>query len=73
MEMPGGGHYMMHSDSGGSVVDDTSSDASSTTTARQNRGPMYQGKGGLDARLSSIREANRTIREDRTDRMEDYL
>ena len=66
---------MMHSDSGSSSgsVDDTSSDASPTTTSRSNREPLYQGKGGLDARLSSIREANRTIREERTDRMEDYL
>ena len=61
---------MMSSDDGG--TDDTS-DSSSATTTRQNRGSLYQGKGGLDARLTSIREANRTIREDRTDRMEDYL
>lgn len=60
----------MSSDDGG--TDDTS-DSSSATTTRQNRGSLYQGKGGLDARLTSIREANRTIREDRTDRMEDYL
>ena len=61
---------MMHSDSGGG--EDTL-DASSTTTARDNRGSLFQGKGELDARLTSIRDANRTIREDRTDRMEDYL
>jgi Mn-dependent DtxR family transcriptional regulator len=53
---------MMHSDSDG--VDDTS-DASSTTTARQNRERHYRMKGGLDARLTSIFDANRT--------MEDYL
>jgi Mn-dependent DtxR family transcriptional regulator len=61
---------MIHSDSGG--VDDTS-DASATTSARENRGSLYQGKDGLDARLTSIRDANRTTRENRTDRMEDYL
>ena len=60
----------MYSDDVG--TNDTS-DSSSATTTRQNRGSLYQGKGGLDARLTSIREANRTIREDRTDRMEDYL
>jgi Mn-dependent DtxR family transcriptional regulator len=65
-----GGYFMMHSDSGGG--EDTL-DASSTTTARDNRGSLFQGKGELDARLTSIRDANRTIREDRTDRMEDYL
>jgi Mn-dependent DtxR family transcriptional regulator len=65
-----GGYFMMHSDSGGG--EDTR-DASSTTTARDNQGSLFQGKGELDARLTSIREANRTIREDRTDRMEDYL
>jgi Mn-dependent DtxR family transcriptional regulator len=70
---------MMHSNSdsgsgsGSGSVDDTLSDASPTTTSRHNRGPLYQGGGGLDARLSSIREANRTIRDERTDRMEDYL
>ncbi len=65
---------MMHSDSGGSSgVDNTASDASSAATAKQSRGSHYREKGGLDARLTSIREANRTIREDRTDRMEDYL
>ena len=53
---------MMHSDSGGG--EDTI-DASSTTTARDNRGSLFQGKGELDARLTSIREANRTIRENR--------
>jgi Mn-dependent DtxR family transcriptional regulator len=69
-----GGHYMMHSDNGGSSgVDNTASDASSASTAKQGRGSHYREKGGLDARLTSIREANRTIREDRTDRMEDYL
>jgi Mn-dependent DtxR family transcriptional regulator len=65
-----GGHFMMYSDDGGT---NDISDSSSATTTRQNRGSLYQGKGGLDARLTSIREANRTIREDRTDRMEDYL
>jgi DtxR family transcriptional regulator, manganese transport regulator len=67
-----GGHYMMHSDSGGGV-NDAASDAPSATTEKQNRGSLFREKGGLDARLTSIREANRTIREDRTDRMEDYL
>jgi Mn-dependent DtxR family transcriptional regulator len=67
----GGGHYMIHSDSGG--TDDTSDASSATTAASQNRSSIYHGKGGLDARLTSIRDANRTIREDRTDRMEDYL
>jgi Mn-dependent DtxR family transcriptional regulator len=61
---------MMYSDDVGT---NDISDSSSATTTRQNRGSLYQGKGGLDARLTSIREANRTIREDRTDRMEDYL
>jgi Mn-dependent DtxR family transcriptional regulator len=65
-----GGYFMMHSDSGGG--EDTL-DASSTPTARHARGSLFQGKGELDARLTSIRDANRTIREDRTDRMEDYL
>jgi Mn-dependent DtxR family transcriptional regulator len=65
-----GGYFMMHSDSGGG--EDTV-DASSTPTARRDRGSFFQGKGELDARLTSIRDANRTIREDRTDRMEDYL
>lgn len=65
---------MMHSDNGGSSgVDNTASDASSASAAKQGRGLHYREKGGLDARLTSIREANRTIREDRTDRMEDYL
>lgn len=65
---------MMHSDSGGSSsADNTASDASSASTSKQGRGSRYREKGGLDARLTSIREANRTIREDRTDRMEDYL
>lgn len=64
-EMMGvGGHYMMGNDSGGTSHD---------SAARRNRGSLYQGKGGLDARLTSIRDANRTIREERTDRMEDYL
>ncbi|HZD36384.1 MAG TPA: iron dependent repressor, metal binding and dimerization domain protein [Nitrososphaeraceae archaeon] len=58
---------MMRSDSDGM------SHASSTTPARRNRGSLYHGKGGLDARLTSIRDANRTMREERTDRMEDYL
>jgi Mn-dependent DtxR family transcriptional regulator len=62
-----GGHYMIRNDSGGTSHD------SATTSARRNRGSLYQGKGGLDARLTSIRDANRTIREERTDRMEDYL
>jgi Mn-dependent DtxR family transcriptional regulator len=74
---------MMHSDSGGggsgggsssgADVEDTESGSSPATSAKQNRGPLYREKGGLDARLTSIREANRTIRDDRTDRMEDYL
>ena len=50
---------MMHSDSGGG--EDTL-DASSTTTARHDRGSLFQGKGELDARLTSIRDANRTIK-----------
>ncbi|MFZ1875803.1 MAG: transcriptional regulator MntR [Nitrososphaeraceae archaeon] len=62
---------MMHSDSGSGGEDTL--DASSTTTARDNRGSLFQGKGELDARLTSIRDANRTIRENRTDRMEDYI
>jgi Mn-dependent DtxR family transcriptional regulator len=66
-----GGYFMMHSDSGSGGEDTL--DASSTTTARDNRGSLFQGKGELDARLTSIRDANRTIRENRTDRMEDYL
>jgi DtxR family transcriptional regulator, manganese transport regulator len=69
--MLGGGHYMIHSDSGG--VDDPSDASSATTAVRQNRGSLHQGKSGPDARLTSIRDANRTIRDDRTDRMEDYL
>jgi Mn-dependent DtxR family transcriptional regulator len=74
---------MMHSDSAGggsgggsssgADVEDTASGSSPPTSAKQNRGPLYREKGGLDARLTSIREANRTIRDDRTDRMEDYL
>jgi Mn-dependent DtxR family transcriptional regulator len=64
------GYFMMHSDSGGG--EDTL-DASSTPAARHDRGSLFQAKGELDARLTSIRDANRTIREDRTDRMEDYL
>jgi Mn-dependent DtxR family transcriptional regulator len=57
-----GGHYLMRNHSGGGT-----SHASATTSARR------KGRGGLDARLTSIRDANRTIREERTDRMEDYL
>ena len=52
----------MYSDDGG--TNDISDSSSEHTTTRQNRGSLYQGKGGLDARLTSIREANRTIRED---------
>ncbi len=62
---------MIHSDSGG--ADDPSEASSATTAVRQNRGSLHQGKSGPDARLTSIRDANRTIRDDRTDRMEDYL
>lgn len=57
---------MMRSDSDGMSH-------ASSTTPRRNRGSLYHGKSGLDARLTSIRDANRTMREERTDRMEDYL
>jgi Mn-dependent DtxR family transcriptional regulator len=36
-------------------------------------GRLYQTNKRLGTRLASIREANRTVKESRTDRMEDYL
>ena len=68
--MMGGGHYKIHSERGGMRA---APDTSSSTVSRRNRGSAYQKKNGLDTRLGSIRDANRTIRVDRTDRMEDYL
>jgi hypothetical protein len=58
---------MMHSDNGGGGVDDTASDASSATTKTGSGSLSGERRAGCQAAL--IREANRTIREDRTDRM----
>jgi Mn-dependent DtxR family transcriptional regulator len=64
-----GGHYLMDRDRGTEDIENVSA----TTTTKEHNGQFYQRKRRLNARLTSIREANRTTREDRTDRMEDYL
>jgi DtxR family manganese transport transcriptional regulator len=67
--------FRMHTDTDGEKQDGEASPSSSSTTSavRHDRGSIYHRKDGVGARLSSIRDANQVAREDRTDRMEDYL
>jgi Mn-dependent DtxR family transcriptional regulator len=64
----GGGHVLKDSDQS-----NEGTDSLSTTTKERHHGQLYQRKRKPDTRLTSIRDANRSVRENRTDRMEDYL